>query len=115
MVITLRYFSFSVTGGGACGGLFFCSSRHGPQGNGLPCLGHLVALMASHLGLAIGQKGAGRRDGCTRPQWSGLPSRKLNFRPISRLQSSSGDAESLGIEHPPSTPTAKSREIALSF
>jgi hypothetical protein len=61
-----RYFSFSVVGGGTCGGLFFCSSRHGPQGNGLPCLGHLVALMASHLDLAIGQKG-GRMAGQLHP------------------------------------------------
>ena len=35
----------AVGGGGACGGLPFCSSRHNPQGNGLPCLGHFVALM----------------------------------------------------------------------
>ena len=34
-----------VGGGGACGGLFFWSSRHSPQGNGLSCLGHLVALI----------------------------------------------------------------------
>ena len=43
-------------GGGACGGLFFCSSRHNPQGNGLPCLGHLVALIAFHLGGAAAKR-----------------------------------------------------------
>ena len=41
---------FTVEGGGVCGGLFFWSSLHNPQGNGLPCLGHLVALIAFHLG-----------------------------------------------------------------
>lgn len=35
-----------VDGGGACGGLFFCSSRHDPHGNGFPCLGHLVAVIS---------------------------------------------------------------------
>src|SRR5258708_5929284 len=40
--------------GGTCGGLFFWSSRQSPQGNGLPCLGHLVALISVHLGVPIG-------------------------------------------------------------
>jgi hypothetical protein len=44
---------FVASRGGTCGGLVLCSSRHNPQGNGLPCLGHLVALIALHLGLAL--------------------------------------------------------------
>src|SRR6267154_1941288 len=48
------YLGLSLTGdGGACGGLFFWSSRQSPQGNGLPCFGHFVAVITFHLGLAI--------------------------------------------------------------
>ena len=55
-LLTDAKFHLLFEGGGACGGLFLWSSRHCPQGNGLPCLGHLVALMTFHLGLAISQK-----------------------------------------------------------
>ena len=51
---------FTVEGGGVCGGLFFWSSLHNPQGNGLPCLGHLVALIAFHLAFHLGDSAAGQ-------------------------------------------------------
>src|SRR5277367_4254793 len=50
--VYFRILDYFVVGfGGAWGGLVLCSSRHAPQGNGLPCFGHLVALIAFHLDL----------------------------------------------------------------